>query len=436
MKGVWTGWFELVVDWSVCEHSVDREGTYAACHRAFPHRLWLCVKTLAAELALYFPLLLYSSSPSEYCRQIALRPVLPASPPCHLASPPPFLDPSLAAPQIHRLNSDATQLNTLKHQVRALEATGHQQQQQQQRGGAVSGAFSYGEEDDDIGGGGGPGMVSAEASGARMVSPRGAPRGGLVPPYGGGGASLPSRVDNLSAMRASLEQISRVVNGALTATQQQQQQQMAGRSQQQQQQAGGGGGGMYGDRRGGPTGSYSSSSLLDGLMYPQRQQPQQHHMRAADRSHRAPAAMAWGSEYDELDDGASLMSGAAGNGGDLSFLGRWKDEHDVAQALLQEHSSWLRGFREQVGRASTVSGGGGNGATMRSAVSAAGGGGGLPAGNGGSFAGLMQRTSAPSAPQMMTSRTGGPSSGGSGGVPMRIPIGNNQEVVVTVQHQQ
>ena len=194
--------------------------------------------------------------------------------------------------------------------------------------------------------------------------PRPAPQ--QIPLRGGGGG------DSLSAMRASLEQISRVVNGALIATQS----------------AAGG--------RQAPPPAFppfpSTSSLLDGPMaaHPSRRST----ATAAVRSSRA-VPMGWRSEYEnELYDALPLPIGGGDYAEDASglpsFLGRWRDEQDVAQELLQQHSSWLRGFREQIGRVSVGSGGGGR-----------------------------------------------PSSGAvgapSGGIPMRIPIGNNKEVVVTVQ---
>uniref|UniRef100_A0A7R9YUS9 Uncharacterized protein n=1 Tax=Chlamydomonas euryale TaxID=1486919 RepID=A0A7R9YUS9_9CHLO len=36
----------------------------------------------------------------------------------------------------------------------------------------------------------------------------------------------------------------------------------------------------------------------------------------------------------------------------FGFLSRWRDEQELSQALLSQHSSWLRSFREQIGRAS------------------------------------------------------------------------------------
>jgi hypothetical protein len=88
----------------------------------------------------------------------------------------------------------------------------------------------------------------------------------------------------------------------------------------------------------------------------------------------------------------------------LLICSRLREEHDMAQTLLQQHSSWLRGFREQVGRVSASNSAGGGGAPSVQS----------------GFRGGMQGF-APSAPLNR------------GSIPMRIPIGNNQEVVVTVQ---
>ena len=297
--------------------------------------------------------------------------------------------------------------------MRALEA------RQAQQGGPAGGTstFAYGEDDDEE-------LAGSEGGTSSMiVSPRGlgglrADRGNgpasasaLMAAMGGGGGgggpAMSTRGDSLSAMRASLEQISRVVNGALIATQ------AAAAAGRPGAYAGGGGGGSYAapgkPQRG--TGGYSSSSaLLDGIVLPQQRQ-QGRSMRAA-----APA-LAWGTEYDGGQYSRQYDETPPGEDG-LSFLGRWKDERDVAQALLQQHSSWLRGFREQIGRAS--SGGGGGGAT---------------AGPGG----MQQRLSSVAAVGMGGGARGGGSGvggGGSGaGIPMRIPIGNNQEVVVMVQPQ-
>ena len=224
---------------------------------------------------------------------------------------------------------------------------------------------------------------------------------------GGGGPAMSTRGDSLSAMRASLEQISRVVNGALIATQ------AAAAAGRPGTYASRGGGGSYAalgkPQRG--AGGYSSSALLDGFMLPQQRQQGRSLLAAA-------PALAWGTEYDggqysrQYDE--ALPPGEDG----LSFLGRWKDERDVAQALLQQHSSWLRGFREQIGRAS--SGGGGGGVT---------------AGPGGM---QQQRLPSVAAVGMGGGARGGGGGGGGGsgaGIPMRIPIGNNQEVVVMVQPQ-
>ena len=342
---------------------------------------------------------------------IPLRALAPyASPPLTGPYPPP------PSEQIHRLNADATQLNALKHQVRALEA------RQAQQGGPAGGtlAFAYGEDDDGLAGSEG-GMSSM------IVSPRGlgghragggdgaASASALMAAMGGGGGSGPAmstRGDSLSAMRASLEQISRVVNGALIATQ------AAAAAGRPGAYAGGGGsgGGGFGQALGKPqrgAGGYSSSALLDGFTLPQQRQ-QGRSMRAV-----APA-LAWGTEYDGGQYNRQYDEVPPPGEDGLSFLGRWKDERDVAQALLQQHSSWLRGFREQIGRAR--SGGGGGGAA---------------AGPGGM---QQQRLSSVVAVGMGGGAKGGGSGvggGGSGaaGIPMRIPIGNNQEVVVMVQPQ-
>ena len=69
----------------------------------------------------------------------------------------------------------------------------------------------------------------------------------------------------------------------------------------------------------------------------------------------------------------------------------------------------------QVGRASTVNGGPAGGSRGANTISTS----------------LLPRTSMSTA----VSVPGG-GAGGSGMAPMRIPIGNNQEVIVTVQHQQ
>lgn len=36
--------------------------------------------------------------------------------------------------------------------------------------------------------------------------------------------------------------------------------------------------------------------------------------------------------------------------GSLRFLSRWQDDRDIAASLLQQHSSWLQGFRHQLSK--------------------------------------------------------------------------------------
>ena len=189
--------------------------------------------------------------------------------------------------------------------------------------------------------------MSAEVSSMILSPPRmrAGGSGGFQPMA----SATSNRVDSLSAMRASLEQISRVVNSALVSTQQQA---AAGRQP----------AGRYPPVPAHPFGGYSglasSVGLLDSLA-PSRQQQNSrgnNHAAGPPRSLRSVAVppshplQAWGeSEYgSEFDDRTSFGGGGVDDAG-LGFLGRWKDDRDMAQELLQQHSSWLRGFREQVG---------------------------------------------------------------------------------------
>lgn len=138
--------------------------------------------------------------------------------------------------------------------------------------------------------------------------------------------------------------------------------------------------------------------------------------------------MAWesgGEEY-SISSGAEDLGSWGGQSGNLAFLDRWKDDGDVAKSLLHQHSSWLKTFREQIGKV------GGNVAASAQVPS-------------GVLNNLMQQHSMQS---MGSSRAvggklgaggmplgGGAGASGSGsGYPLKVDIGNNQEIVIAVRH--
>lgn len=255
--------------------------------------------------------------------------------------------------QMRRLNADSAQLAALKAQVKAVEA-GHRHGS---RGGGMRPSYGahddmdghdseHADDDHDHGVGSDPTILGQSRRGSRDVPMN-------------------------SALRASIEKIGRALEDAITAA--------------EARGAAAAGGGPHMSRshagrglpsrpvravsagrasRGGASmlplsamggGASVGSGLLGGSLLGNR---------------------AWGSfgggAYDLggasfADDGMSMSSlsalglhddfglgfggGGGGGGGSsgLGFLERWRDDRDVADSLLHQHSNWLRTFREQVG---------------------------------------------------------------------------------------
>ncbi|GAX85096.1 hypothetical protein CEUSTIGMA_g12516.t1 [Chlamydomonas eustigma] len=309
--------------------------------------------------------------------------------------------------QILSLNEDATKLNVLKREVRALEANQAVAEESMSK---ISGWQLHGQpqpvidsglleqlsahllqrntlyEEEDEGLRLLPNMESLSLHPGSTAITRGSPSTTrAVNPIssqarGDGGSGL-------HAVRASLEQISAAVNSALQATQ------SVVHAQDQ---------GAYRT-----THVNQQSSLLDNLTRSHNQRPLIHPRAASagrgrkNTSNAVPGAhlptYAWSSDVEEGDYGQNLW--------DSGNMSRLREEHDLAQTMLQQHSSWLRGFREQIGRVSASNSTGGGGPTTGQSGLLSGGmhGSGLNA--------SLTRSS----------------------MPMRIPIGNNQEVVVSVQ---
>ena len=40
----------------------------------------------------------------------------------------------------------------------------------------------------------------------------------------------------------------------------------------------------------------------------------------------------------------------------MAFLTKWRDDRDVAQSLLHQHSTWLKSFRNQISKVSNIAG--------------------------------------------------------------------------------
>jgi hypothetical protein len=97
-----------------------------------------------------------------------------------------------------------------------------------------------------------------------------------------------------------------------------------------------------------------------------------------------------------------------------AFLARWKDERVVARSLLQQHSQWLQSFKAQLARAAAKAGSAAATAGAAAAAAVVPGGPGLEA----LLAGLQ----------------GGQAAGQLGTAPVRLQLGGNRELVISVQH--
>ncbi len=107
-----------------------------------------------------------------------------------------------------------------------------------------------------------------------------------------------------------------------------------------------------------------------------------------------------------------------------AFLSKWKDEREVARSLLQQHSQWLNTFKAQLAKAAAKAGTAASLASISASLSA----------SQATAAGAAVGGPGPGLEALLSDLQQAQQSLGAAAAPVRLQLGGNRELVISVQH--